>query len=130
LDWGVRTIKVVPGVSPGRGRGLFAVAPIGQGEIIDRACTVEICETQTKPLDEMQPLGDFYFEHPCSKEAGLMVLGVASLCNHSDQPNAHIRFADDRNGGWIAVLYALADIAAGSEVTYRYRCPLWFEAAH
>jgi hypothetical protein len=123
LDWGARTVKVVPGHSPGRGRGLFAVA----GEVIDRACTVYIGEHQTKPLDAMQPLGDFYFEHPRSKEAGLMVLGLASLCNHANPANTNVRFEEDALCGWIAVLYALDAIAPGAEVTYRYRCPLWFE---
>lgn len=129
LDWGVRTLKAVPGVSPGRGRGLFAAAAIAKGEVIDRACTVEIGETQSKALDAMLPLGDFYFEHPNSKEAGLMVLGPASLCNHADQPNAHVRFEESPGCGWIAVLYALDDIPAGAEVTYRYRCQLWFDEA-
>ncbi len=126
LDWGVRTIKAVPGTSPGRGRGLFAAAPIAGGEIIERACTVDISQDQAKALDAMQPLGDFYFEHPRSKEAGLMVLGLPSLCNHADRPNAHVRFLDGGSCGWIAELYALNDIAAGEEITYKYRCALWF----
>lgn len=127
LDWGLRVVKAAPGVSPGRGRGLFAIDAIGAGEVIDRACTVPIEVAQAKALDTMLPLGDFYFQHPRSGEAGLMVLGLASLCNHADAPNAHVRFENDISCGWIAVLFALADICPGSEITYRYRCPLWFE---
>lgn len=129
LDWGVRTLKVVPGSAPGCGRGLYAQAAIDKGEIIDRACTVFISAEQCQPLDKMQPLGDFYFEHPEDKSQGLMVMGHACLCNHSDTPNAHVRFEHSEGCGWIAVLFALADIPAGAEVTYKYRCPLWFDPA-
>lgn len=127
LDWGVRAVKAVPGTSPGRGRGLFAAAPIAGGEIIERACTIYISEEQAKALDAMLPLGDFYFEHPRSKEAGLMVLGLASLCNHADRPNADVRFVDGGSFGWVAELYAIDEIPAGDEITYKYRCALWFD---
>lgn len=119
----------MPGVSPARGRGLFAVDDIGTGEIIDRCCTIEISSEQTIRLEAMLPLGDFYFRHPLSDDDGLMVIGHASLCNHSDTPNAHIRFEPTSGCGWIAVLFALKPIARGSEVTYCYRCPVWFPEA-
>ena len=129
LDWGARQAKAVPGVSPGRGRGLFAAVPIAAGEAIERACTVYIDATQAKALDRMLPLGDFYFQHPLAPDEGLMVLGLASLCNHADDPNADVRFEDGGACGWIAVLHALRDIEQGAEITYRYRCPLWFAPA-
>lgn len=126
LHWSPRRVKAVPGVSPGRGRGLFAAERVVSGEIIDRACTVYIDADQAKALDLMLPLGDFYFQHPLAKDEGLMALGLASLCNHAEDPNADVRFEDGGALGWIAVLYALRDIAAGEEITYRYRCPIWF----
>jgi SET domain-containing protein len=119
--------KIMPGISPGRGRGLFAHEAIAKGEVLERACTVYIDAAQAPALDKMLPLGDFYFEHPLSKQEGLMVLGLASLCNHADDPNADVRFEDGGALGWIAVLHALRDIGAGEEITYRYKCPLWFE---
>ena len=122
-------IKVIPGVSPGRGRGLFAAAHIAKGEILERACTIHVTEEQTDALEDILPLGDYYFRHPQSDEAGLIILGMASLCNHADQPNAHIRYEDEGEIGWIAVLHALRDIKKGEEITYRYRCPLWFAPA-
>jgi SET domain-containing protein len=126
LDWGERCVKAVHGLSPGRGRGLFAAERIAAGEIIERACTVYIDAGQAVALDRMLPLGDFYFRHPLAKEDGLMVLGLASLCNHAEAPNADVRFDDGGAVGWIAVLYALSEIAQGQEITYRYRCALWF----
>jgi SET domain-containing protein len=129
IGWGVRTVKAEPGVAPGCGRGLFAAADIAAGEVVDRACTAEIDAAQALVLDAMHPVGDFYFEHPEDKARGLMVFGLPSLINHSDDPNAHVRFELAEGFGWIAVLYALKPIAAGAEITYRYRCPLWFPPA-
>lgn len=125
--WSERPSKAVPRVSPGRGRGLFALVPIRRGELIDRGCTVLISVEQCPVLDRLQPLGDLYFAHPENPKAGLMVLGLAGLCNHADTPNADVRWVDGGNLGWLADVIAIADIAAGEEITYRYKCPLWFE---
>ncbi len=126
IGWGVRQVKVEPGIVPGCGRGLFAAANIGAGEVIDRAPTAEIDASQCSVLDDMRPVGDYYFEHPEEKSRGLMVFGLPSLVNHAEAPNAHVRFEHEKGFGWIAVLYALRAIPAGGEITYRYRCPLWF----
>ncbi len=124
--WQDRTSLAAPRAVPGCGRGLFAIAPIAAGTVIDRACTVEVAAAQCPDLDRMQPLGDFYFEHPEDSRAGLMALGLMSLCNHADSANADVRFTREDGLGWMAELVALAPIAAGSEITYRYKCPLWF----
>lgn len=129
IGWSVRQVKAEPGVVPGCGRGLFASADIREGEVIERACSAEIDAAQCVVLDDMHPVGDFYFEHPEDKAKGLMVFGLPSLVNHADDPNAHVRFEQQEGFGWIAVLYALRAIAAGDEITYRYRCPLWFPPA-
>lgn len=125
--WSVRTVKASPGVAPGAGRGLFAVVEIKAGEVIDRACTAEIDAVQCLALDKMHPVGDFYFEHPKDKARGLMAFGLPSLCNHRDVPNANVRFVYEDGLGWVAQLHALTDIAEGTEITYRYKCPVWFE---
>lgn len=124
--WAARPSLARPGYSRLGGRGLFALVPIAAGTLIDRACSIEIDAEQTVPLDAMQPLGDFYFEHPADKRAGLMALGLMSLCNHADDPNADIRWQWQPDIGWIASLVSLRPIAAGEEITYRYKCALWF----
>jgi len=118
--------KAVPGQGQ-RGRGLFARAPIAKGEVIARACSVPIDAEQCLKLDKMQPLGDFYFAHPQDEKLGLMVLGQPSLCNHADRANADVTWHKDEEVGWIATLVALTDIAPGEEITYRYRCAIWFD---
>jgi len=125
--WTPRPVKAAPAATPGKGRGLFAAQAIAAGELIDLACTVPLTPAQCKALDTMLPFGDFYFEHPVDRTAGLVVFGPHSLCNHSDAPNADVQFASDAALGWVAQLIALADIPAGAEITYRYRCPVWFE---
>ena len=70
--WRARPNLAAPGVSKHGGRGLIALCTIDSGAIIDRACTVEIDESQSAPLDQMRPLGDYYFAHPDNPRAGLM----------------------------------------------------------
>lgn len=126
--WTSRPGLAAPGASAKGGRGLFAIAPIDAGELIERACTVEIGADQTRSLDQMQPLGDFYFANPKNEKAGLMAFGLMSLCNHADDPNADVRWVEAENIGWLADLVALRVINPGEEITYRYKCPLWFPA--
>ena len=120
---------VAPGVSPGRGRGLYATSAIAEGEVIERACSVPLTSEQCDRLEEIQPFGDYYFRHPESEDQGLMLLGLISLANHADAPNARVGFNQVEGIGWIAELVALRPIAAGEEITHRYRCPPWFPVA-
>lgn len=126
--WRRRPSLAAPALSKRGGRGLFALVHIPAGTLIERACTVEIPEQQTLPLDAMRPIGDYYFAHPENARAGLMAFGLMSFCNHADPASADIRWSRDEALGWVADLVALKPIAAGEEVTYRYRCPLWFPA--
>lgn len=128
-DWPRLRSKVAPGASPGRGRGLFAREPIATGEVISRACSIELTSDQCDALEEMLPLGNYYFRHPEDPDRGLLLLGEASLVNHSDDPNADLRFHLSEDVGWVAELFALRDIGPGHEILYRYRCMPWFETA-
>lgn len=121
--------KIAPMVSPGRGRGVHALEAIAAGEVLERCCSVELTSDQCDALEEMQPLGDFYFRHPADPECGLLVLGLASLVNHSDTPNAEVRFEHQEGLGWVASIVARRHIPAGAEILHRYRCPPWFEVA-
>jgi SET domain-containing protein len=128
-DWSPVQTKVAPGTSPGRGRGLFAAAPITAGEVIDRVCTIPLTSVQCDALEGILPLGDYYFRHPANTEEGLLLLGLVSLANHSDNPNASMRFVQSETLGWIAELVALRPIPLGAEITHRYRCAPWFHLA-
>ncbi len=124
--WRARPSLAAPGVSKRGGRGLIALSHIPAGALIDRACTVEIDASQAEPLDRMQPIGDYYFAHPENDKAGLMAFGMVVLCNHTEDANGDIVWWKSDELGWFADLTARRDIAAGEEITFRYRCPLWF----
>jgi hypothetical protein len=120
---------VAPGVSPGRGRGLFATAPHAAGSLLERCCTIPLTSAQCDALEGILPLGDYYFRHPANGEEGLLLLGLISLANHAEEPNALVRYVHSEGIGWIAELVALRPIASGEEITHRYRCAPWFEVA-
>lgn len=120
-----RLLKIAAARAPGKGRGVFAVAPIAAGETIDEACTLVLNSAECSEI-EKTTAGEHYFAHPEDESAGLLVLGLPSLCNHSDHPNAGTSFRRDDAIGWLVVLTALEDIPRGREVTRRYVCPVWF----
>jgi hypothetical protein len=120
-----KLLKIAPSRAPGKGRGVFALAPIRRGEVIDEACTLALDSAECAEIEKTKA-GDHYFAHPDDQAAGLLVLGLPSLCNHSDHPNAGTSFRRDEKIGMVVVLVALRDIARGEEVTRRYACPVWF----
>lgn len=54
----------------------------------------------------------------------LLALGVASLFNHSDEPNLDYRIDKTRK---IITFVAARDIKASEELTFYYGSKLWFE---
>jgi SET domain-containing protein len=120
-----RLLKIAPTLISGKGRGVVAQAPIHAGELIDEACTVPL-ECEHCDAVEKTPLGDHYFAHPSDDTAGLLVLGLPSICNHDAEPNAGTSYRYQDGLGWIVVLTALRDIRPGEEITRRYACSIWF----
>jgi len=114
--------------APGRGRGVFALAPIAQGERVERAPVIVI------PADEWPQVAASGLYHYCfafgpeDKDAALC-LGHGSLFNHDWQPNAVYRKRPEH-----AAIDFLARraITPGEEITINYngdpddRTPLWF----
>lgn len=119
-------IEAVP--VPRKGRGVQAVEAIAPGELLEVASTILLSSDECDRI-EGTALGDYYFAHPANADDGLVVLGLASLCNHADDPNAEVYWEEVPGLGWVARLVALRPIAAGQEITRRYRCPPWFPVA-
>ena len=115
----------------GRGRGIVADQPIRQGDIVERAPVLIIPESDRAAVDASS-LGNhiFMWEHGTTGEdiysqkgRAALVLGFASLVNHSDDPNC--RFI--RHIEALALdLIALRDVEAGEELTFDYDMTLWF----
>jgi len=116
---------------PGKGRGIFATAPIAEGLLIEAAPVIIVPAAECALLDRTI-LHDYYFAwggEPDSASggagSGAVALGLVALCNHSRRPRARVRCNVARG---TLDLVALVPIAAGDEVTIDYNCPLWFAA--
>jgi hypothetical protein len=110
----------------GKGRGVRAAYALSPGDVVEVASTIELTGAEALQMDET-PLGPYYLEHPLDSQAGVVVLGLVSLVNHADRPNAAVEWLRDPDTGWFAVLRILRPVAAGEEITHRYQCPPWFE---
>jgi SET domain-containing protein len=112
---------------PGKGRGVFATRDIAEGEILDD-CHVLIIGAEDAERLEETPLGSHYFHWEGDEDddrwRGAIALGVASLVNHSPDPNAGVWQDYERER---LVLEALRPIAAGEEVVIDYEVELWFD---
>ncbi|MDJ0555295.1 MAG: SET domain-containing protein-lysine N-methyltransferase [Microcoleaceae cyanobacterium MO_207.B10] len=81
------------------------------------------------PPEQLQILNDtkvldYYFVQPSEYAAtkkikGYLVLGLASLCNHAEDPNSYVEWIEDEVGVWSHLL-AKKDIKNGEEITLFY----------
>jgi SET domain-containing protein len=114
--------------SLGRGRGVFAATAIPKDSIIETSAVLMLDAREQELIAQTQ-VDDYLFswddpEAPQHDQA--MVLGRLSMANHSEQPNTVVRrHYAERLMEWVA----MRDIAAGEELTFRYRCELWFQPA-
>ena len=107
------------------GLGVFAGTDIPRGRIVER-CPVLVLSSRHAPALEQAGLHGYLYEW----DGQLAVaLGMGSLYNHSQSPNAtYEAHLDDR----LLVVRAARSIAAGEEITIDYvaagqRDDLWFE---
>ena len=107
-----------PGIGIGRGRrgrGVFALRPFSEGEIIEVCPTIVLDDAD---VDGVARNYVFYARQPGKL---LLVLGWAMLYNHSAQPNLFHRSA----GRLLIEFVALRDIAVGEELTHDYGPEYW-----
>jgi ribosomal protein S18 acetylase RimI-like enzyme len=121
--------RIATGLSPGKGRGLFAHRSISRGELIEEAPVVVVPAAEVEHLDRTT-LENYYFEWGEDGRDAALLLGSCSLCNHSYQPNAVFELQPERQTiGFVA----LRDIQPGEEITTNYNGapedskPLWFD---
>jgi SET domain-containing protein len=107
---------------PGKGRGVVAIEPIQSGALLEIAPVIPLT-TESSPMpDQILYAYPFLWDDPPFIEA--IALGLISMINHSDEPNAQFE-TDIPNK--IIRLTASRDIAAGEEVSFDYGIPLWFD---
>ena len=113
--------------SPRGGRGLFATKRIRRDALLMDAPLLLIPGEQRAGL-QATIVDDYVYEWDPDGTAAL-VLGVSSMCNHSEQPNAYLWLVPDTES---AELWSLRPIAKDEEITVSYRAegedtPLWFD---
>ncbi|RWP68822.1 SET domain-containing protein-lysine N-methyltransferase [Mesorhizobium sp.] len=106
---------------PGKGRGLFANINFKIGDLIERAPTWEFDDRQANVID-LTGILQYYFvrgDKNLSPLARYVVFGLASLVNHSVNPNSETVWTDQESGAW-ASLVAIRDIKPDEEITQTY----------
>ena len=115
----------------GKGRGVVATVDIPEGAMIEVASTALIPAEQIPVIND-SALFKYYFVRPGDYQPvetgsldkakpvpGYIVFGLVSLCNHSPEPNAHIKWSEDAVGVWSSLI-AKRNIAKHEEVTLFY----------
>jgi SET domain-containing protein len=94
------------------GRGVFAVRSIRSGSVVDQCPLLYVSDDDT-------PVGGTLMDYVFDAEGGgaWLALGLISLMNHHDQPNAAAEL--DADAQWITVR-ALCDIDIDEEVFIDY----------
>ena len=108
---------------PKKGRGIVATELISKETLIEVA-PVGSFPAKQRPLMNKTEVFEYYFvipaEYKNSKNVGgHIVFGLSSLCNHSETPNAYIKWVKNEIGLW-AHLVASKDIQLDEEVVVFY----------
>jgi SET domain-containing protein len=107
---------------PGKGNGVVAIEPILKGQLLEASAVIPMTAADRLTAGHALYPYTFAWDEPPYDEA--IALGLISLVNHSERPNATLgRDYPNR----VLTLTALHDIDAGSEITIHYGIPLWFE---
>jgi SET domain-containing protein len=113
------------GMSPGRGRGVFARSAIAPATLIEAAPVIVLPAAECPALDRTV-IYEYYFHwdgDPDGEGRGALGLGLVTLCNHSPRPCARV----ERNYANLTLdLVAICPIQPGEEITIDYGCTLWF----
>ena len=112
------------GISPGKGRGLYALTAFDKGTTIEAAPALQL-DTNDWQKVEKSSLFPYVFAEPsnyCPTRAdrsGYVVLGLQTFCNHDNLPNAEVHWQKNGLGHW-ALLVALKSIQPDEEITIYY----------
>ena len=108
------SVNVLP--SAIEGRGLFAARALRPGTVVEVAPVLVVPPQEVDLLDDTL-LRWYVFDWDGTSTA--VVLGKASMCNHSSTPNAEL-FLDDAEDGPVAELVVTRRVRAGDELLLDY----------
>lgn len=108
---------------PNKGRGVIATQDIAKGTLLEVAPVAVIPFEEEHNKNKMN-IFKYYFVNPLEYRQGkvdklYLVFGLASLCNHSENPNARVDWSEDEIGSW-SHLIAQKDIKESEEITLFY----------
>lgn len=107
-----------------KGRGVFALIDIKEGEIIEVAPVIPVSKAAV-PEDGSAPDGYLLdWDEEDDDEAHCMPLGYIMLYNHSK--NANMALEADMED-YTMTAKAIRDIKKGEELTWNYSCDIWFD---
>jgi len=104
-----------------KGRGVVATEKILKNEIIEYCPLIILGKNDSqfiKTKGKSDTLYYYYLQQPELKRNSIM-LGYASLYNHSSDPNSEIDYKDNYKITHI-IFRAIKDIEAGEEITWDY----------
>ncbi len=99
------------------GLGVFAHAPIEQGEIIEQAPVIEVTNRFERFLLKRTALRNYYYQWGPERKQVALSTGYGSLYNHAYEPNASYEKNIKEN---YITFTALRPIQAGEEITVNY----------
>ena len=112
-----------------KGRGVVALMPFREGELIERVPVIVIPHAQLEYL-EKTVLSYYAFSWGPGLNDGAIASGLGCFYNHSFEPNAdYVKRMEER----IIEFIAIRDIDANEEITVNYNglphddTPLWFD---
>lgn len=105
------------GVSPVHGRGMFATTAIRRGTVLEKGHVLPFADEQACDA-QIIDLYAFDFDG----KGRCLVLGSASLCNHSDTPNVEVEIDETRS---TYRLVAARSIERGEELFVDYGDEYW-----
>jgi SET domain-containing protein len=103
----------------GMGRGVFATRAYQAGEIIEVCPVIPLTPAEADACSKTI-LDDYFFEWGPRRQAYSLALGLGSLFNHSDDPNASFKC---RVRKLQIVFRARRPIAKGEQITIDYGWP-------
>ena len=105
------------GASPVHGRGMFAKSPIRKGTVLEKGHVLPFTDKQARDA-QIIDLYAFDFDG----KGRCLVLGSASLCNHSNTPNVEVEIDETRS---TYRLVAARAIERGEELFVDYGDTYW-----
>jgi hypothetical protein len=107
-----------------KGRGVFAMADLKQGDVLEISPVIVVDKAN---INQNGTAPDGYllmWDEETKGDEYCMPLGYIMLYNHSRNPN--VMLESDYEAMTITAI-AARDIEAGEELTWDYKCEIWFD---